>query len=76
MPARPDPGVDKLEFIPIIFQTLNKIMLRFYETRLCRSTGEKFIRQRAKIPIPVAPICGIFATLRQASGNSNLNKDI
>jgi hypothetical protein len=38
-------------FISFSFQSLyNKIVRRFYETRLCRSVWRK-----AKIPIPAAP---------------------
>ena len=44
----------------------NKIVLRFYETPAVKTAGSDW--RKAKIPIPAAPISGIFATLRQATG--------
>ena len=41
----------------------------FMKRGYAANTGERFTRlRRAKISIPAAPISGIFATLRQATG--------
>jgi hypothetical protein len=47
-------------------------VLRFYETPASTFAGSN--KRKAKIPIPVAPIREIFASRRQAAGNSNLKQ--
>ena len=50
----------------------NKIVLQFYETPASTLAGSN--KRKARIPIPLAPISGIFASLRQAAGNSNVKQ--